>query len=151
MTSLPGLPTEIIRHLGNFLDEYEEALLVLTCKQLLHILGTKSWWNLNPSSHKRKMFMHFLERDLSDHYANSDHLTRKLPDSLLTTFEKGSGAHYSTERGCLINRERFGYAVAYPHVVFALKANIFGAQHGISLDAFGHEADRSSLFKINMA
>ncbi|KAJ4353572.1 uncharacterized protein N0V89_005302 [Didymosphaeria variabile] len=139
-TTLPGLPNELIRLIASFLPPHAEALLILTCKQLLYTLGTHSWLVVPPLLKERKMFMHLLERDLPNYYGYFYHLRRKLPHSYPSNFVENSKRHYMTDHGWLLPSARFGYAVSWSHVVFALRADSFGALYGIPLDAFAYDS-----------
>ncbi|KAF2451028.1 hypothetical protein P171DRAFT_151210 [Karstenula rhodostoma CBS 690.94] len=142
--TLPGLPKELIQIVASYLPPHGEALLALTCKQMLHTLGAGSWDILPNLLYERKMFMHLLERDLPEYYAYNYHLRRKLSDSYPSNFAENSKRHYTTDVGWLLPNNRFGYAVQWSHVVFALRAEAFGASYGIPLDAFDYDADQRS-------
>ncbi|KAL1607998.1 hypothetical protein SLS60_002937 [Paraconiothyrium brasiliense] len=139
-TTLPGLPKELIQLIASFLPPHEEALLILTCKVLLHTLGTHSWLIVSSLVKERKIFMHLLERDLPNYYAYYYHLRRKLPYSYPSNLLQNSTRHYMTDRDWLLPFARFGYAVSWSHIVFALRADSFGASYGIPLDAFAYDS-----------
>lgn len=147
-TTLPALPVELIKYLAaNFLEHHEEALLALTCKQMLHALGTQSWTVLAHSVAERKMFIQLLMcDDLPDYYPSQYSSRRKLLKSLPSAYKKGSRYHYRAEQDFLVPYARFGYAVLWPHVVFALRANSLGTNFGIPLDAFTYCAYERSMF-----
>lgn len=138
--SLPGLPIELILHIASFLRPHEKVLLILTCKQLLHTLGARPLRTIHFLLRERKLFMHLLERDLPNHYAYYYYLRPKLLQSYPSNFKVDSKHHYLPDRGWMLLYERFGYAVMWSHVVFALRADSLGASYGIPLDAFDYAA-----------
>ncbi|KAF1976541.1 hypothetical protein BU23DRAFT_565703 [Bimuria novae-zelandiae CBS 107.79] len=91
--------------------------------------------------------MHLLERDLPEYHAYHYYLRRKLPNSFPSNFTRGSEAQSRTDIPFSVSYARFGYAVLWSHVVFALKAERFGAHYGISLDAFSHDAEYKPGFE----
>jgi len=139
--TLPGLPNEVLQEIAAYLPISSVAILTLTGKRLQDALGTKSWERLRNGGRERVAFLHLLARDLPDYVADF-RLIKKLPKSLPSNRGKGAGPHYTTVNGLLEHFTRFSYAVAWPHVLLALKRNAFGAPHGIPLSDFKHTSKR---------
>jgi hypothetical protein len=85
---------------------------------------------------EQRMFINLLERDLPGYHGWYHHLRRKLPYNYPCNFKQNPERHNRTDSGWLLLKDRFGYAVLWSHVVFALRAESLGASYGIPLDAF---------------
>jgi hypothetical protein len=128
-----SIPTEIHLAIVKHLPLSAVVALTLTCKRFLNIVGTrKSWEQLRNNHSERSVFYSLLERDLVDYYHRlpaDTQLSKRLAISTPRDFKLW---HYPRDLIYAALAERFGYTIAWSHLVLAFKCG----GGGIALEGF---------------
>jgi hypothetical protein len=128
-----SIPTEIHLAIVKHLPLSAVVALTLTCKRFLNIVGTrKSWEQLRNNHSERSVFYSLLERDLVDYYHRlpaDTQLSKRLAISTPRDFKLW---HYPRDLIYAALAERFGYTIAWSHLMLAFKCG----GGGIALEGF---------------
>lgn len=143
------LPREILQDIVTYIRPSEEACLTLTCKQLLHIIGKKSWQAVNGSGwgRERRNFGWLLVLDLPKHaYCLECSRLHRRPPWVL--FERPGFANLPLKRlrDCERNLGSIqlckGFALSHRLVYLAMRSHQLDKpgeerKYGIPLPGFG--------------
>ncbi|KAF2821107.1 hypothetical protein CC86DRAFT_411410 [Ophiobolus disseminans] len=149
------IPTEIYLSIVDYLPECSLAALILTNKHVLQIYGSKHWKSLEHDSAQRALFLLLLERDLEDYYYSKPLLRKWISES---TPSNCADTDVRYTKYSVLAR-RFHYTITWPHLILALKQDLYGAHHGLPLEAFTHAAtstipspsDPSDIYTIQLS
>jgi hypothetical protein len=130
----PAIPTEIYLCIADHLHTPSLVALTLTSKRLLSIFGTRHHTALRTELVKLAAFLRLLERDLPEHFYLDYLLRRRIPGS---TPMKDALA-YPNRPMYSILASGTDYTITYPHLLLALKREIYGEPHGLPLSVFAH-------------
>jgi hypothetical protein len=130
----PAIPTEIYLCIADHLHTHSLVALTLASKRLLNIFGTRHHTALGTKPRELATFLRLLERDLPELFYLDHLLRRPIPGSTPTK----DALAYPTRPMYSILASGADYTITFPHLLLALKREIYGETHGLPLSVFTH-------------